>query len=131
MLKHRAYLGSRTSHSISYAVILLYGYLSVIEVLHTLQGVLPIWCQVFYNVLAHRYGDLYTAKNVAISGTHTHSGPGGYLQYVLYIITSLGFVRQSFYALVDGIENSIIQAHNNLRPGFIYINQGNSNSSSI
>jgi neutral ceramidase len=72
----------------------------------------------------NRYGDLYTAKNVAISGTHTHSGPGGYLQYVLYIITSLGFVRQSFDAIVDGIENSIIKAHNNLRPGSIYVNQG-------
>jgi neutral ceramidase len=40
---------------------------------------------------------------VAISGTHTHSGPGGYLQYVLYIITSLGFVRESFDVLVGGI----------------------------
>lgn len=40
---------------------------------------------------------------MAISGIHTHSGPGGYLQYVLYDITSLGFVRQSFDALVDGI----------------------------
>jgi hypothetical protein len=30
--------------------------------------------------LKDRYGDLYTEKNVAISGTHTHSGPGGYLQ---------------------------------------------------
>ena len=75
-------------------------------------------------MLDRRYGDLYTANNVAISGTHTHSGPGGYLQYVLYIITSIGFVSQSFYALVDGIENSIIEAHNNLRPGSIYINQG-------
>lgn len=74
--------------------------------------------------LKNRYGTMYTEKNVAISGTHTHSGPGGYLQYVLYIITSLGFVRQSFNAIVDGIENSIIQAHDNLRAGSIYINQG-------
>lgn len=74
--------------------------------------------------LKQRYGDLYTEKNVAISGTHTHSGPGGYLQYVLYIVTSLGFVRQSFDVIVDGIENSIIQAHDNIRPGSIFINQG-------
>lgn len=40
---------------------------------------------------------------MAISGIHTHSGPGGYLQYLLYDITSLGFVRESFDALVDGI----------------------------
>uniref|UniRef100_A0A7N0TGM2 Neutral ceramidase n=2 Tax=Kalanchoe fedtschenkoi TaxID=63787 RepID=A0A7N0TGM2_KALFE len=74
--------------------------------------------------LKARYGDIYTEKNVAISGIHTHAGPGGYLQYVVYIVTSLGFVRQSFEALVDGIEKSIIQAHENLRPGSIYINQG-------
>eukprot|EP00249_Psilotum_nudum_P021612 c28173_g1_i1 orf=226-2568(-) len=74
--------------------------------------------------LKERYGDLYNENNVAISGTHTHSGPGGYLQYVLYIVTSLGFIHQSFNALVDGIENSIIQAHENLRPGSIFINSG-------
>lgn len=71
-----------------------------------------------------RFGDLYTEQNVAISGIHTHAGPGGYLQYVVYIVTSLGFVRQSFDALVDGIEKSIVQAHENLQPGSIYINNG-------
>ena len=55
------------------------------------------------SVLQALYGGLYTEQNVAISGTHTHSGPGGYLQYVLYDITSLGFVRQSYDALVFGI----------------------------
>lgn len=49
------------------------------------------------------FGTLYGPQNVAISGIHTHSGPGGYLQYLLYDITSLGFVRESFDALVDGI----------------------------
>ena len=46
---------------------------------------------------------MYTERNVAISGIHTHSGPGGYLQYVLYDITSLGFVEQSWEAVVSGI----------------------------
>ncbi|GAU35662.1 hypothetical protein TSUD_255590 [Trifolium subterraneum] len=74
--------------------------------------------------LKARYGDVYTENNVAISGIHTHAGPGGYLQYVVYIVTSLGFVRQSFDALVDGIEKSIVQAHENLRPGSIFVNKG-------
>ncbi|KAA3464855.1 neutral ceramidase [Gossypium australe] len=74
--------------------------------------------------LKARYGEVYTEKNVAISGIHTHAGPGGYLQYVVYIVTSLGFVRQSFDVIVDGIEKSIIQAHENLRPGSILINKG-------
>ncbi|KAG5550399.1 hypothetical protein RHGRI_015376 [Rhododendron griersonianum] len=74
--------------------------------------------------LKSRYGDLYGEQNVAISGTHTHAGPGGYLQYVVYLVTSLGFVRQSFDVIVDGIEKSIIEAHDNLRPGSIFINKG-------
>jgi neutral ceramidase len=61
---------------------------------------------------------------VAISGIHTHAGPGGYLQYVVYIVTSLGFVRQSFDVIVDGIEKAIVQAHGNLRSGKIYVNKG-------
>jgi neutral ceramidase len=49
------------------------------------------------------YGGLYSSDNVLLSGTHTHASPAGFLQYVLYSITSLGFVQQSFDALVDGI----------------------------
>ena len=30
------------------------------------------------------YGDLYTNDNVLITGIHTHSGPAGYFQYVLF-----------------------------------------------
>lgn len=74
--------------------------------------------------LKARYGDLYTESNIAISGIHTHAGPGGYLQYVVYIVTSLGFVRQSFDVIVDGIEKSIIEAHENLRPGSVFVNKG-------
>lgn len=53
--------------------------------------------------LQGKYGGMYSAQNVVLSGTHTHSGPGGYLQYVLLIITSKGWVQQSFDALVAGI----------------------------
>ncbi|KAG4969890.1 hypothetical protein JHK82_035585 [Glycine max] len=74
--------------------------------------------------LNSRFGNLYTEENVAISGTHTHAGPGGYLQYVVYSVTSLGFVKQSFDAIANAIEQSIIQAHNNLKPGSIFMNTG-------
>ncbi|KAL7596656.1 hypothetical protein Lser_V15G28551 [Lactuca serriola] len=73
--------------------------------------------------LMPRYGDLYTEKNVAISCIHTHARPGGYLQYVVYIVTSLGFVRQSFDIIVDGIYQSIIRAHENLHPGSVFVNK--------
>ena len=60
------------------------------------------WFQVV-NRLNEKYGTLYNAKNVVLSGTHTHSGPAGFLQYLLFTITSLGWVQQSFDALVNGI----------------------------
>ena len=34
--------------------------------------------------LQAKYGDLYTNDNVLVSGIHTHSGPAGYFQYVLF-----------------------------------------------
>ena len=39
---------------------------------------------------------------MCISGTHTHSGPAGYFQYLLYEVTSLGFVQETLDSLVDG-----------------------------
>ncbi|KAM7258829.1 hypothetical protein ACFE04_014570 [Oxalis oulophora] len=81
--------------------------------------------------LKSRFGDLYTEENVAISGIHTHSGPGGYLQYMLYSITSLGFIRQSFDAIVNAIERSIVIAHQNLKPGQAFINTGDVENAGI
>ena len=48
-------------------------------------------------------GDIYTADNVVLSATHTHAGPAGYLQYVLFEVTSLGFIQQTFDAMAQGI----------------------------
>ncbi|KAI9398851.1 hypothetical protein POPTR_002G013300v4 [Populus trichocarpa] len=81
--------------------------------------------------LRSRYGTLYTKENLAISGIHTHAGPGGYLQYLLYHVTSLGFVQQSFDALVNAIEQSVVQAHENLKPGSVFINTGDVENAGI
>ena len=35
------------------------------------------------------YGDRYSDSNVLISGIHTHSGPAGYFQYVLFEVRRL------------------------------------------
>lgn len=53
--------------------------------------------------LQEKFGSLYTEENVLISATHTHSGPGGFLQYVLYIMSTQGFNRQNFNIIVSGI----------------------------
>ncbi|XP_039431133.1 neutral ceramidase [Culex pipiens pallens] len=72
-------------------------------------------------VLQKKYGDLYRAENVAISGSHTHSTPGGFLMYLLYDMTSLGFVSETFNALVRGIAQSIIRAHNSMIEAKVYV----------
>lgn len=74
--------------------------------------------------LASHYGDLYTESNVMISGTHTHSSPGGFMMDVLFDISTYGFVKESFTALVNGITKSIDKAHNTVVPGRIFITQG-------
>ncbi|XP_060077762.1 uncharacterized protein LOC132557292 [Ylistrum balloti] len=74
--------------------------------------------------LKAKYGKLYTERNICISGTHTHSGPGGFHQYLLYDITSLGFVNETLQAYVDGIVKSVDNAHMARKPGNIYINTG-------
>lgn len=45
---------------------------------------------------------MYGQSNVAVTGTHAHSGPGAWLNYLLPQITSLGFDKQSYQAIVDG-----------------------------
>jgi len=67
--------------------------------------------------VAEQLGDdsIYTYDNVGISGTHTHSGPAGFLQYILYQFTSLGYVQETMDAFVTGISNAIVEAHNNMQ----------------
>ncbi|XP_071828827.1 putative neutral ceramidase C [Apostichopus japonicus] len=70
------------------------------------------------------YGSMYTEKNVAICGTHTHSGPAGYLQYFVFDATSQGFVHDAYDNLVEGIFQSIRIAHENRAPSFVYHSTG-------
>lgn len=74
--------------------------------------------------LQSQFGDLYTERNVMISGTHTHSSPGGFMLDILFDLTTFGFVRESFDAIVNGITNSIVRAHNAVVPGRIFIAHG-------
>jgi len=63
---------------------------------------------------------VYTEENVVLSATHTHSGPAGFMQYVLFNVPNLGFVKQTLDAMVDGIYESILRAHHNLKPGKVF-----------
>jgi neutral ceramidase len=71
--------------------------------------------------LKAKYGDLYNDRNVAIIGTHQHSGVGGFLENLLPQLTSLGFVRETFDAIVKGTVAAIDKAHGSLAPGTLSI----------
>ena len=64
---------------------------------------------------------LYKHANVAVTGTHSHSGPGAWLNYLLPQITSKGFDPQSYKAIVDGALLSIQRAHKSLAPGYLSV----------
>ncbi|OTA98749.1 hypothetical protein M426DRAFT_325742 [Hypoxylon sp. CI-4A] len=63
----------------------------------------------------------YGHHNLAVTGTHSHSGPGAWLNYLLPQITSKGFDQQSYRAIVDGALLSIRRAHEGLTPGHLSI----------
>uniref|UniRef100_A0A8C4TVI7 Neutral ceramidase n=1 Tax=Falco tinnunculus TaxID=100819 RepID=A0A8C4TVI7_FALTI len=81
--------------------------------------------------LKSKYGELYRQDNVILSGTHTHSGPGGYFQYTLFRITSKGLIRPSLNAIVNGIVKSIDIAHQNMKRGKLFVNRGTVENSQI
>ena len=70
------------------------------------------------------YGNKYTAENVMLSSIHTHASLSVCSYYAMYNISAKGFNRQNYNAIVNGIYMSIVNAHNNLEPGYIEINQG-------
>jgi neutral ceramidase len=75
--------------------------------------------------------NLYTDQNVLISGTHTHSTPGGTGGTALVDITTLGFVKENWEACVNGIVQSIQRAHDNLQVGRIKMNIGQVENANI
>lgn len=70
------------------------------------------------------YNDTYNYDNVILSGTHTHSTPGGFMMDLMYDIPDRGFVPESFLALVEGITRAITRAHENMVEGRIFLSTG-------
>lgn len=66
--------------------------------------------------LQSRYPNLYSQDNVAISGTHTHSGPSGFLQDIIFQFAGSGWQPHTLDAMVTGVVESISLAHANLVP---------------
>ncbi|MGW0698482.1 neutral/alkaline ceramidase [Streptomyces sp. NPDC002867] len=81
--------------------------------------------------LKQRYGSLYTERNVLLSATHTHAGSGGHSHHVAYNLASLGFQKDTYQAIVDGIVESVAEAHEDLRPGSITLGRGELTNASV
>lgn len=57
---------------------------------------------------------MFGSHNVAVTGTHSHAGPGAWFNYLLPQVTSFGFDKQSYQAIVDGAALSIKRAQESL-----------------
>lgn len=74
--------------------------------------------------LQERFGKTYTLDNVILTATHTHSGAGGYWHWAGDSPLGIPLIQTYFDVVVEGIVESISQAHRDLEPGSIYIEQG-------
>jgi neutral ceramidase len=74
---------------------------------------------------------MYGPHNIAVTGTHSHSGPGAWLNYLLPQITSRGFSKESYEAIVQGTLLSIQRAHQSLTPGNITVGKTRSEGANI
>jgi neutral ceramidase len=81
--------------------------------------------------LKARYGTAYTDQNLVLTATHTHSGPGGFDEYTLYNLTTLGFEAPVYEAVVAGIVRAVDAAHADLAPGAVKIAEGHLSGANV
>ena len=74
--------------------------------------------------LQARFPGAYTNQNLVLTATHTHSGPGGFSEYTLWNLTTLGFEAPVFEAIVSGIVRAVAQADATLAPGKVKFAEG-------
>ncbi|GAC95527.1 neutral ceramidase [Pseudozyma hubeiensis SY62] len=61
--------------------------------------------------LRQTYPGVYGERNIAFVGTHSHAGPGGFMQALLPTLTSKGVIMQNFDAIVEGTVRGAARAH--------------------
>lgn len=82
--------------------------------------------------LATKYGDLYTAQNVVLTATHSHSVPGGASRSELYTSPPVnGFYNEALAGITLGTMAAIDQAHSSLQPGTIKLAVGELSGASV
>ncbi|GAK62301.1 neutral/alkaline nonlysosomal ceramidase [Moesziomyces antarcticus] len=74
--------------------------------------------------LRQEHPGLYGERNVAFVGTHSHAGPGGFMQALLPTLTSKGVILQNFDAIVEGTVRAALRAHDDYQARSDRIAQG-------
>jgi neutral ceramidase len=74
---------------------------------------------------------VYGQQNLAVAGTHQHSGPGGFYNYLLPQVTSLGMSQQSLQAIITGSVLAVQRAHQSLAPGYLAVASANVTDANI
>ena len=92
--------------------------------------VYSVWREVL-DRLKDRYGDDYTERNVLITATHTHCGPGGYSYHLLYNSNTHGFRPLTFGAIVDGIVEAAERAIADVAPASLTLAHGELRDASV
>jgi neutral ceramidase len=54
--------------------------------------------------------NVFTFDNLCVSGTHTHSGPAGFMNHLLFQVTSLGFQHATYEAYSQAVYTAVKKA---------------------
>ncbi|MFG1913146.1 neutral/alkaline non-lysosomal ceramidase N-terminal domain-containing protein [Kribbella sp. NPDC048928] len=108
----------------SRAFVIAAGDRRVLLVVNELPMVFDSVCRALLGRLRRTYGGLYTEENTLITATHTHCGPGGYSHHRLYHSNTGGFRPRTFAAIVDGMTEAVVRAHDDLAPAVLTLAHG-------
>lgn len=85
--------------------------------------------------IAHRVRHItrgrFDDRNLVLSATHTHCGPGGHSSHTLYNLTTAGFHRRTFDRLVNGVVSAILLADGNRESATVTLAQGQLHNASV
>ena len=81
--------------------------------------------------LDHLLPGVYSDASIAISGTHTHSGPSGFLQNTIFQLAGTGWVPETITAFVNGTVQAILRAHHSMAPASLTLSSREVHNASI
>jgi len=82
-----------------------------------------LWQEVL-DRLQQKFGTLYGRENFILTATHTHAGPAGYWHTAANTAIGSPFYGEFFDAIARSIVDSVVAAHEDLRPAKIFVARG-------